>query len=120
MSDDSGARPSGLRDPVRAVRSVGAAALSLEALTVLLALAPIAKLGGGLTAGKVAALVALCVLLVLTAGLLRRPWAYLLGSVLQMAVLAAGLLTPGLFVIGIAFGLVWIYVLHLRRTVAGR
>lgn len=118
MSDDSGAPPSGLKDPARAVRSVGAAALGLEALTVLLALAPIAKLSGGLTATKVAAIVALSVFLILTAGLLRRPWAYLLGGILQLAVLAAGLLTPGMYVIGVAFGLVWIYVLHLRRTVA--
>ncbi len=118
MTDDPAARPSGLRDPARAVRSVGAAVLCLEALTVLLALAPVAKLGGGLTAGRAAALVALSVLLIATAGLLRRPWAYILGSVLQLAVLAAGLLTPAMFVVGVAFGLVWIYVLRLRRTVA--
>lgn len=112
------ANPSGLRDPARAVRSVGAAALSFEALTVLLALAPIAKLSGGLTGPRLAALVVLSVLLILTAGLLRRPWAYFLGSALQLAVLAAGLINPGMFVVGVVFGLVWIYVLHLRRTVA--
>jgi len=118
MSEDPGGRPSGLRDPARAVRSVAAAALSLEALTVLLALAPVAKLGGGLTAARGTALVTLSVLLILTAGLLRRPWAYLLGSVLQLAVCAAGLLTPAMFVVGGVFGLVWIYALWLRRTIS--
>ncbi len=110
---------SGLRDPDRAVRSVGAAALSLEALTVLLALAPMAKLGGGLTPWRVTAIVALAVLLIGTAGQLRRPLGYHLGSFLQLAVLAAGLITPGMYVIGVAFGLVWLYVLYLRRTVVG-
>lgn len=113
-------RPSGLRDPARAVRSVAAAALALEGLTVLLALAPVAKLGGGLTAGRLAALVALSLLLFLTAGLLRRSWAYGLGSSLQVAVLAAGLLTWAMFVIGIAFGLVWLYVLRLRAAISAQ
>jgi len=113
-------QPSGLRDPARAVRSVAAAVLGLEGLTVLLALAPVAKLGGGLTAGRLVALVALAVLLIVSAGLLRRRWAYGLGSMLQVAVLAAGLLTGAMFVVGGAFGLVWLYVLRLRSSVAGR
>jgi hypothetical protein len=113
-------RRSGLRDPVRAVRSVAAAALGLEGLTVLLSLAPVAKLGGGLTAGRLAALAVLAVLCLVAAGLMRRPWAYQLGSLLQVAVLAAGFLTAGMFVIGVAFGAVWVYVLRLRATVSGR
>ncbi len=119
MSQPTGP-PSGLRDPARAVRSVAAATLALEGLTVLLALAPIAKVGGGLTAPRLAALLGLSALLFGTAGLLRRRWAYALGSALQVAVLTAGLLTAAMFVVGAAFGLVWIYVLRLRRTVAGR
>ena len=118
MSEAPDAPRSGLRDPARAVRSVAAAALALEGLTVLLALAPIAKLGG-LTPPRLSALLALSVLLFATAGLLRRPWAYVVGSVLQLAVLAAGFVTPAMFVLGVAFGLVWIYVLRLRRTITG-
>jgi hypothetical protein len=118
MSGEPGPR-SGLRDPARAVRSVAAAALGLEGLTVLLALAPIAKLGGGLTPGRAAAVISLALLLIATAGLLRRPWAFVLGSLLQVAVIAAGLLTAAMFFVGIAFALVWLYVLRLRTTVAG-
>lgn len=110
---------SGLRDPARAVRSVAAAALGLEGLTVLLALAPIAKLGGGLTPWRLAAVLSLAVLLIATAGLLRHRWAYALGGVLQVAVIAAGLLTTAMFVVGIAFALVWLYVLRLRATLLG-
>lgn len=110
---------SGLRDPARAVRSVAAATLAMEGLTVLFALAPVARLGGGLTAGRLTALIGLAVLLFATAALLRRPWGYLAGGILQLAVLVAGLLTAAMFVVGIGFGLVWLYVLRLRRTVAG-
>lgn len=118
MSAEPGPPPSGLRDPARAVRSVAAAALALEGLTVLLALAPIAKLAGGLTPLRAIAMIALAVLLLVTAGLLRRRWAYPLGSVLQVAAIAAGLLTGAMFFVGIAFALVWVYVLRLRVTVA--
>ncbi len=86
---------------------------------MLLALAPVARLSGGLTAGVLIPVVGLAVLLVTTAALLRRPWAYLLGSVLQVAVLACGLITPAMFIVGGAYGLVWIYALHLRRTITG-
>jgi len=110
---------SGLRDPARAVRSVAAAGLALEGLTVLLALAPIARLGGGLTPWRLAAVVFLAVLLIATSGLMRRRWAYTLGSVLQVAVIAAGLLTTAMFVVGTAFALVWLYVLWLRATLLG-
>ena len=120
MTGDPGRSRSGLSDPVRAVRSVAAAVLGLEGLTVLLAIAPIAKLGGDLGIGRLAALVMLSVLLFGAAGLLRRRWAYVLGTLLQAAVIAAGVLTPAMFVLGAAFGLVWLYVLRLRATVAGR
>ncbi|MEP6697177.1 MAG: DUF4233 domain-containing protein [Pseudonocardiales bacterium] len=119
MNTEPSPQKSGLRDPARAVRSVAAGALALEGLIVLLALAPIAKLGGGLTAPRIAALVSLAVLLMLTAGLLRRRWAYLLGGLLQVGVVATGVLTTTMYFLGIVFALVWLYVLRLRRTVEG-
>jgi hypothetical protein len=119
MSGEPGPPRSGLRDPARAVRSVAAAALGLEGLTVLLALAPLARLGGGLTPWRATAMVSLAALLITTAGLMRRRWAYVLGSLLQVAVLTAGLLNTAMFFVGIAFTLVWLYVLRLRTTVAG-
>lgn len=119
MSGEPAPPRSGLRDPARAVRSVAAACLGLEGLTVLLALAPIAKLGGGLTPLRATALVALAVLLIVAAGLMRRRWAYLLGSLLQVALVAAGLLTHAMFFVGFVFALVWLYVLRLRVTILG-
>jgi hypothetical protein len=84
---------------------------------VLFSLAPIAKLGGGLTGPRLAALLSLAIALFATAGLLRRRWAYVAGSLLQLGVLAGGFIFTAMFVLGVVFGLVWIYVLRLRRTV---
>lgn len=49
----------------------------------------------------------LCLLCVLTAGLLRRPWAYGLGWAIQGASLALGFVVPMMFVLGAIFALLW-------------
>ena len=41
------------------------------------------------------------------AGMMRRPWAWYAGTVLQGLLLLAGLLHWSLFVLGVIFGLVW-------------
>jgi hypothetical protein len=108
---------SGLRDPVRAVRGVAAGTLVLEAITVLFALAPVATLGGGLTGPRLAALLGIVALLLVCAGLLRRPWAYWLATGAQVLVIASGFLTPAMFVLGVIFGAIWVYALRLRATI---
>jgi len=90
----------------------------LEALVVLLALPATAQLGGGLSGGKLGVLLALTVALVLTAGLLRRPAAYTVGSALQVAILLSGLLVWPMFLLGLAFGAIWVYLLRLRAELA--
>lgn len=59
----------------------------------------------------------LAVLCVLTAGLLRRPWGYAVGSLLQLAVLAAGFVVPAMFFLGAVFAGLWFLALHLGRKV---
>jgi len=56
----------------------------------------------------------LCVLL---AGFLRRPWGIAAGSVLQVAVVAAGFVVPAMFVLGLVFAALWFVALHLGRKV---
>lgn len=51
--------------------------------------------------------------LVLTAGLLRWRAGYLVGSVLQVGVLAIGLAVPMMFFVGGIFVLLWIVALRL-------
>lgn len=88
-------------------RGMCAAILTLEAITlglttpVLITLADV-PVATALTIG-----LGLAVLCVLTAGLLRRPWAYSLGWAIQVGATALGLLTPVMFLLGPVFGLLW-------------
>ena len=104
----------------RATRAVLAALLCLEALVVLLVPRAIAQTATGLDATKTAVLIGLAVVLVVTAGLLRRPWGIGLGSALQLAVLATSVLEHVLIVIGLMFIGLWWWVLTMRRDLAGK
>ncbi|MCW3844962.1 DUF4233 domain-containing protein [Micromonospora yasonensis] len=114
-----GERRSGLRNPERAVRGLGAGSLALEALVLLLAIQPIRLVGGHLSGAAIGAIVALAVACVLLAGQMKRPWAWHAGTVLQGLLLLSGLLHWSLFVLGVMFGLVWAYALHVRRVILG-
>ena len=112
-------KPSGLRNPQAAVRGVGAGALCIEALVLLLAIVPLHVLDvrdTGLAMGCVAGLAVLCILL---AGLLRFGWAWRVGIALQVLLIACGYFHVALTVAGILFLLIWLYVLSVRRTVLG-
>jgi hypothetical protein len=120
MNDDptTGERPaSGLRNPQAAVRGVAMGVLILEAITVLLAIAPIDMMSG-ITGTQVAVLVGLAVACLLVCGLLRRPWGWHAGTALQVAITLTGFYQGAMFVLGAAFLLIWVYLLRLRVTVA--
>ncbi|AEB46785.1 MULTISPECIES: DUF4233 domain-containing protein [Micromonospora] len=112
-------RRSGLRDPQRAVRGLGAGTLALEALVLLLAIQPIRLVGGDLSAAAIGAVVALAVAAAMLAGLMGRPWAWNAGTVLQGLLLLSGLLHWSLLVLGVMFALVWAYAWHVRRVILG-
>ncbi|MFG1843511.1 DUF4233 domain-containing protein [Micromonospora sp. NPDC049175] len=112
-------RRSGLRNPERAVRGLGAGTLSLEALVLLLAIQPIRVVGGDLGGAAIGAVVALAVAAIVLAGMMRRPWAWHAGTVLQGLLLLGGLLHWSLLGLGIIFALVWAYALHVRRVILG-
>jgi uncharacterized protein DUF4233 len=112
-------RPSGLRNPEAAVRALGAGTLGLEALVLLLAIQPIRVLGGDLSGWGIGAVVVLAVLCAATAGAMRRRWAWLAGTLLQVMLLAAGLLHWSLAVLGVIFGAAWAYATYVRRTILG-
>jgi hypothetical protein len=104
----------------RAMRGALAAALVLEALTVLFVPRAIAQSGSGLSAPRLAALLTLAAALGGTAFLQRRRVGPGLGSALQLAVIATGVLTPVMYALGVIFALVWVYLLRLRRELTGR
>lgn len=111
--------PSGLKNPQGAVRGLGAGTLVLEAIVLLLAIQPIRIMGGDLSGRGVAAVIALAVLCLLTAGMMKRPWAWHVGTAVQVLLLAAGLLHWSLAALGLIFGAAWAYALHVRRTILG-
>jgi hypothetical protein len=103
----------------RAVRGACAAALGLEALTVLFVPRAIAQFGPGLTAIRLALLIGLAAALLVAAGLQRYRIGLALGTVLQVAVIATGLLVAAMYVLGAMFAVVWGYLLRLRRDLLG-
>ncbi|MEU3455976.1 DUF4233 domain-containing protein [Micromonospora sp. NPDC006766] len=112
-------RRSGLRNPEKAVRGLGAGTLALEALVLLLAIQPIRLVGGHLGGAAIAAIVGLAVVCVLLAGQMGRRWAWPAGTVVQGLLMLAGLLHWSLLVLGVIFALVWAYALHVRRVILG-
>jgi hypothetical protein len=57
------------------------------------------------------------VLALALAGLLRRPWAVAAASVLQVAVVASGVVVPAMFFLGLVFAGLWFFALYLGRKV---
>ena len=106
-------------DPTTGLRGVYAALLVLEAMVVGLALLVLPKFGGATPPG-IALIGGLAVLMVVAAGLQRRPWGLKLALALQVAVVACGLLVPALAIMGLVFAAVWAGILLMRRDVLRR
>jgi hypothetical protein len=117
----AGEAESGLRNPSAAARGVAAVALLSEGVVMLLAIQPIRVLGGHLSGAAITVVIALAVLCFLLCGLLGRPWAWHVGTAVQVVLLVSGFIFNGaLAVLGVVFGLLWLYVLNVRRTVSRR
>lgn len=109
-------------DPVRAGRALGGAAaavLLIEGIAVLFVPRGIAQSGPGLTGTRLAFLLGLAVVLILAAGVQRRPQGVLVGTALQVPLLLTGLLNSVMWFLGGAFVLIWLYLLELRKDLLG-
>jgi hypothetical protein len=120
--DREAQRPaSGLRNPAAAVRGLGAAAYAIEGLVLLLAIQPMRVLGANLSGVAIGVIIALALVCFTLAGMLRRRWAWYAALLLQAVLLVCGVTFHGsLAAVAVLFGLVWAYVLHVRRIVIGR
>jgi uncharacterized protein DUF4233 len=107
-------------DPMKGLRGVYAATLTLEAIVVALALLVLPKFGEGATPFGVFVISGLAVAMVVAAGLQRRPWGLGLALGLQAVMIVCWLLVPALGMMGIVFALVWAGILLLRRDLLGR
>lgn len=99
------------------MRAMCSAMLTLEA--IILALAIPAMIGVGHVDKSLAFPIGggLAILCVLTAGMLRKPWAYWLGHLTQVAAIAMGLLIPVMFFVGVMFALLWAGAFFLGRRI---
>jgi hypothetical protein len=90
--------------------------LAMEAVIALLTIVPAKVLGhaSGGTAAAVCGAVAL-VAIVLSGFVGKRPWALYAGSVLQLAVIATGVLLPVMYVLGAIFAALWFTGIWLAR-----
>ncbi|GAD87175.1 DUF4233 domain-containing protein [Nocardia asteroides] len=107
-------------DPWKGLRGVMAGTLVLEAIVVLLALPVVADVGGGVTWFSGTYLVTLAVLMILGAGLQRKPWAIPFNLGLQVLVLAGVFIHLSIGIIGLVFLAVWAFILVLRSDVQRR
>jgi hypothetical protein len=100
--------------PPRGLYAIGSAGLGLEALVLLLAAPAVISLERGhVSALKVAYLLVMAVLLILAAARLRKRGGKVLATTLQVLVIAGGVITWPMYVVGLAFGGIWIYWLRL-------
>ena len=109
-------------DPVRAGRAlagVAAGLLVLEGIVTLFVPRGIAQTEGGLSGIRLPYLLALAVVLILAAGVQRRPWGLVAGTVLQVPLLLTGLLNSVMWFVAGAFVLIWLYLLQVRKELLG-
>jgi hypothetical protein len=107
LSDAKPATPGGLY-------AIGAAALGLEALVLLLAAPAVLSLERGHVSWlKVGYMFGLAALLIVAAVMLRHRGGKLFASVLQVLAVAGGLVTWPMYVVGLVFAGIWVYWLTL-------
>jgi predicted nucleic acid-binding Zn ribbon protein len=102
----------------RGTRMALAGVLGLEAVIVLLVPRAIA-FTTGLGTVRTVILITLAALLVLAAAQLRRPWGIAVGSGMQVAFLATGIMIAAMFLVGALFLAVWLRLLTLRQELVG-
>jgi len=94
------------------MKVLGAAVLAMEALVMgfALLLAQKHQSAMALFAGGIIA-----VLFLFTAGLLKRRFGWILGSILQIAMIGYGIIVTPLFFLGVLFGALWIAAIVVGR-----
>ncbi|GAB2456078.1 DUF4233 domain-containing protein [Streptosporangium sandarakinum] len=101
------------------MRRLCASVLGMEAIVVGL-FAPVAinvqkiEPAVALTVG-----LGLAVLCVLVAGMLKRPFAYIAGSVIQVLAIVSGFMVSTMFFLGGIFAALWITAIFVARRVEG-
>ncbi len=99
------------------MRAMAAAVLAFESVVLFLStpvMIQVSDVGQGAAIGVG---LGLAVLALLLSGLLRHRWAYVAGSVLQVAAVGLGFVVTTMFVLGAIFALLWAAALVLGHRV---
>ena len=113
---------SGLDIPLegKSIRQLCGTVLVFEAIVIALAI-PVAIVlehaNHGLAGGVGGALAVCAVLIGGVVGRPRMAWALLAGTVLQLLVIAAGVVVPAMYILGIIFAVLWFTGIWLARRV---
>src|SRR5471030_1261636 len=96
------------RDAVKGKRRLTSSVLAMEVVVFWLAIIVAIVQDNVSVAAALAAGGALAVGCIVIAAMIRRPWAYLAGGVLQALAIACGFVVPAMFVIGALFAVLWV------------
>ncbi len=99
------------------MRVLGSTVLILEALVVLLAIPIAINVSDANATYALIIGIALAGLLVLTVGVITKPIAVPIGWVLQVLVIASGIVVPTMFLVGGLFALLWFYAVRNGQRV---
>ncbi|GII97254.1 DUF4233 domain-containing protein [Sinosporangium siamense] len=101
------------------MRRLCASVLGMEAIVVGLSTPVAISVGGVAPALAVTVGIGLALLCIVTAGLLRWRFAYVLGSLAQVLAIGAGFLVSSMFFLGALFLALWITAIIVARRVEG-
>lgn len=119
MGRTDGPRAGGRFPVTPGMRRLGASVLGMEAVVLALSV-PVAIAVAGVTPPlAVATGLGLAVACVVVTALLKRPAAYVAGSVIQVLAIAMGFLVPMMFLLGVIFLALWVTAIIVARRVEG-
>ena len=99
------------------MRVLGSTVLVFEAIVVLLAIPIAINVSDANATFALVIGIALAGLLILTVGVITKPIAVPIGWILQVLVIAAGIVVPTMFLVGGIFALLWFYAVSNGQRV---
>jgi hypothetical protein len=101
------------------MRRLCAVVLSMEAIVIALTTPVAITINHVAPATALIVGLGLAVLCVVVTGMLKRPFAYVAGTVIQVLAIATGFLVPAMFFLGVIFAVLWISAIFVARRVEG-
>lgn len=108
------------REAVKGKRRLTSSVLAMEVVVFWLAIIVAIVQNHVSLAAALAVGGALAVGCIVVASMIRRPWAYRAGGMLQVLAIACGFVVPVMFVIGGIFAVLWVVCIRLGDAALGR